>query len=202
MVTFDDLRISADGDKIRIQLHVADYEEYANMYIDSVYLEYYKNRGTIGVPSDKAIELYKHEAPVGSGEEDKKHSLILETSVPSSEDWPDSFRKGLFYVYVNCDGTLPVTVSSMPCGFDDTHDIAVIPDWLEFYNDIMPQVAKLANSCSPCEEFGDFEHLILMYNAFRFAVDACDWVNAESIWEDLMRLDRTVHSPSGCGCGR
>lgn len=199
MVKFDELRISEDGRYLTVECHVENYDVYSEMYIESIYLEYYKNRGTTGVPSENAIVLFENhnENPADVRGVRKRISM---NDIPSGLGI-STFTNGFFYVYVNCNGNLPPEVASMNCTFDNTLDIGVIIDWKALYRKIMPLVASFASNCSGCELPSDFEHMILLWNAFRFAIDTCDWITAERIWDELIGLGSSAHSgASGCGC--
>lgn len=198
MVRFDELRITPDKENLVIECHVEDYDVYSKMYIQTVYLEYYKNRGTVGVPSDKAILLFENDREDPTAVRSFRKRVNLD-ALPGNFG-TQTFSDGLFYVYVVCDGNLPASVSTMYCGFDVPLDVAVIPDWKALYDRIMPLVARFAMDCSPCEVPANFEHLILLWNAFRFAVDTCDWLQVDRLWDKLMGTQSDGYVPSGCGC--
>lgn len=198
MVKFDELRISEDRQRMTVECHVEDYDVYAGMYIQSIYLEYYKNRGTVGVPSDKAILLFENH-----NDDPTVVKAVRKTITPVSIP-PDfgttSFDGGLFYVYVICDGDLAPEAATMTCGFDNTLDVGVIPDWKMLYERIMPLVAKFADSCTPCDDIPGFGHLILLWYAFKYAIDVCDWVTVDRLWDEFIGGTTGSGSAGGCGC--
>ncbi len=198
MVKFDELRISEDGKYLTVECHVENYDVYSNMYIQTIYLEYYKNRGTVGVPSEKAYLMFENHNPTPTDVRAVRCRISLD-ALPG-DFGTSEFRNGLFYVYVTCDGDLAPQVASMYCGYDVTLDIAVIPDWKALYKMIMPYVARFASDCSPCDIPDGFEHFILLWNAFRFAVDTCDWVLVDKLWSELMGTAVGGYVHSGCGC--
>ena len=194
MVRFDDIHIADDYSQLVVECHVQDYEVYENMYIKSVYLEYYKNRGTIGVPSDKAIQIYS-----GSDTSVKSIRGVVNAASLSVEGiGTDTFEKGLFYIYVTCDGTLPPTVAALDCDMDSTLDVGVALDWKYLYGLGMKYVASIADGCNPCKSEDGFEDFILLWNALKLAADTCDWVTLERIWPKIIKT-RTA-APGGCGC--
>lgn len=198
MVKFDELRISEDGQYLTVECHIENYDVYSEMYIDTIYLEYYKNRGTVGVPSDKALLMFEND------NEDKTKTRHVRCRI-SLMQLPGNFgtsefRNGLFYVYVNCDGHLPASVSSMYCGYDVTLDVAVIPDWRMLYKMIMPLVGKFASGCTPCDDVDGFGHLILMWYAFKYAVETCDWTTVDRLWDEFIGDPIGSVSHGGCGC--
>ena len=198
MVRFDNLRIADDYRSLLVQCHIDDYDVYDNMYIKTVYLEYYKNRGTIGVPSDKAILLYNN-----SNNDTSVKSVTANLSVAAldaAEIGVSSFDDELFYVYVTCDGTLDPSVSTMDCDMDNTLDVGVVLDWQDVYRMGMKYIAGFADNCFDCEGTADFEQFILLWNALKLAADVCDWVTLERIWPKLMASYTGNYSLSGCGC--
>lgn len=196
MIRFDELRITDDKNMIVIECHVEDYDIYDEMYIKSIYLEYYKNRVSAGTPSDKAVEMYYDED--GSAAK-RAIRVTLPIATLPADIGTDTFDRGLFYVYVNCDGNLSPSVATMQCGYDNTLDIGVILDWQFLYFKGMNYVANFAAYCNPCSDSTDFENYILLWNAIKFAVDTCDWVQLERLWPAI--VDSTSDfSIGGCGC--
>lgn len=198
MVKFDELRISDCGNYLTIECHIENYDVYSEMYINTVYLEYYKNRGSVGVPSEHSLLVFENNNETPSDVRAVRVRVAL-SDLPS-DFGTNVFEGGLFYVYVNCDGNLPAEVSTMHCSFDNTQAVGIIVDWKALYKQIMPYVAKLSQSCNPCDSPSGFEHMILLWNAFKFAVDTCDWVQIDRIWGELMGTATTGHVSSGCGC--
>jgi hypothetical protein len=198
MVKFDELRISENGEYLTIECRIEDYDVYSDMYIDTIYLEYYKNRGTIGVPSEKALKVFENTRQDKNAVKHVRVRLCL-TQLPGNFGTSD-FRNGLFYVYVNSDGNLPAAVAGMGCGYDVNLDVAVIPDWKMLYEKIMPLVAKYASGCTPCDDISGFGHLILMWYAFKYAVETCDWVTVDRLWGEFVGDAAGAVSRGGCGC--
>lgn len=195
MITFDDLRISEDKAMLTVQCHVSDYDIYDNMYIKEIYLEYYKNRGVIGVPSNKALKIFDN----GTGDTSVRSASVNVSASSLSGMDLSSFDKGLFYVYVKCDGTLAPEVAGMSCGYDVTTSIGIVIDWYLFYGFGMNYVSRMARG-GFCDVPADFEHFILLWNALRLAVETSDWVNIEMLWERLIQTN-VIAVASKCGCG-
>lgn len=199
MVRFDELRIADDYKSLIIEAHVEDYDFYDEMYIKTIYLEYYKNRGTPGVPSDKALLVYEN-----TGDDTSVRSVraVVNSAALTLEGMGvDTFVEGMFYVYVTCDGNLPASVASMGCDYDNTLDLAVVVDWKFLYTLGMGFVARLADSCNMCEDAADFEQYILFWNAMKFAVDTCDWTQLERFWPALVGTAGDFPA-TGCGCNK
>jgi hypothetical protein len=202
MVTFKELRISPDGKKLLVNCIVDQMNIYEDMYIKSIYVEYYKNVNTMGVPSDKAICIYENsedDVSVKAVKECLEHSNIVVEKFNI-----ESFIGGLFYVYVTCDGVLPAGVSTLPCGYDDNTDVGVILDWKLFYETGMKYIARMAKECYKCDSPLGAENFILLWNALKLAMSTCDYRLIEKYWNKFIRI--AIHDgiirPSGCGCGR
>jgi len=195
MIRFDDIHLADDYSSLVVECHVEDYEVYSNMYIKSIYLEYYKNRGTIGVPSQKAIQIYDNSTPDTS----VKSVRATVNAASLTGIGTDTFQKELFYIYVNCDGTLDPTVSSMDCDMDVTLDVGVVLDWKFVYQKGMKYIAGVASCKNTCEDVDNFESFILLWNALKMAADVCDWAQLERIWPKLVATPGTS-SNYGCGC--
>ena len=204
MVKFDELRISEGGQYLTVECHVENYDMYREMYIQSIYLEYYKDRGSAGM-SDKALLLFENHNETPSDVRGVRKRI----SVDEIPGWfaEGGFERKMFYVYVTCDGNPTgahaAEMEERSCTFESTKDIGVIVDWKALYKLIMPLVAGFAANCSGCDVPDNFEHMILLWNAFRFAIDTCDWATAERIWDELM--GNSASSPigsAGCGCNK
>jgi hypothetical protein len=201
MVKFDELRISEDGRFLTVECHVENYDMYREMYIESIYLEYYKNRGAAGL-SDKALLLFENHNTTPSDVRGVRKCI----SVDDLPSWFDcgGFEGGLFYVYVTCNGNpTPAHLAEMErnCTFDNAKDIGVIVDWKMLYRMIMPLVAQYASSCTPCEDITGFGHMILMWYAFKYAVETCDWTTVDRLWGEFAGDTVGTVSRGGCGCG-
>jgi hypothetical protein len=197
MVRFDDIHIADDYSSLVVECHVEDYAVYNNMYIKSIYLEYYKNRGTIGVPSNKAIQLYNNATPDTSVK--SVRATLSVASLDAAEVGTSTFERELFYIYVTCDGTLDPSVSSMDCDMDVTLDVGVVLDWQYLYQKGMKYIAGIASCRNTCEDVDNFESYILLWNALKMAADVCDWTQLERIWPKLVAAPNGM-SISGCGC--
>lgn len=194
MVRFDELHISEDKKSLVIECHVEDYSIYSQMYIKSIYLEYYKNRVTGNTPSDKAILVYENTEDYTDVKGVRKHitqDMITQMGI-------ESFDKGMFYVYVTCDGTLPPEAATFGCWADNAFDIGVVVDWQMLYQMGMQYVSSFTckNPCGLSEEFGQF---IIAWHAIKLSIDSCDWLQLEKLWETLVGAGTPVQV-GGCNC--
>lgn len=204
MVTFNELRISDDRNCLIIDCEVERVDIYKNMYIKSVYLEYYKNANAASMPSSKAVCIYDNNTDATSVK-----ALRISYSVSAlarSEFGITNFDNGLFYVIVNCDGTLDKSIANYPCGYDETTDIGAILDWRAFYTRGMQYVTSLFNGCNPCPELTGFEHFAVLWNALKMALSTCDWNLVSDLWDKFLMSPSNFFGvssgtgSSGCGC--
>lgn len=203
MVVFNELRIADDKQSLVIDCQIEGLEIYSAMYIKTVYLEYYKNAETVGVPSSKALLVYDK----GSEEEGKTavRFCIDKEQLPSDMGVTD-FDKGLFFVTVTCDGDLPADAALMGCGTDNTVDTAIVLDWHRVYERGMQYISMLNDKCfDDCNDIPGFKNFILMWYALRLAISTCDYGQIGAAWERFLKI--YSHNPmtlgaNGCGCGK
>lgn len=198
MVQFDDLRISSDKQKVFVECRVKDYDAYANMYIKSIKIEYYKKRGVPGVPGDGAITMYSNTSADPTVKQVRASLTIA--ALDKNTFGTDKFEGGLFYVTVECDGTLGASVAQLPCGEDSTVDVGLIADWEVLYARGMKAFTAMVNSCNPCVVPTNLEHLIILWNGFKLAADACDYPLVDKLWSRIVYGDIVTSGGSGCGC--
>lgn len=202
MVIFNELRISDDKTSLTIDCAIENLNIYENMYIKNIYLEYYKNASTYGVPSTKAIKVYDKE----SGTELQAVRICIDAAEIQAH--PDfgvtTFAGGLFYVIVNCDGTLPADVSLLSCGADSTVDMAVALDWKMVYHTGMQFISKMNSRCfDDCSDMGGYKNFVMLWYALRFAIESCDYTQVEKTWENFLKIYGNYNAPvfsAGCGC--
>lgn len=205
MVIFNELRITENGKCIIVDCEVENVDVYSDMYIQSIYLEYYKNATSASMPSSKAYLLYENKD--GDTSVKGKRLTFQKELLPATEFGISGFEGGLFYVIVNCDGTLPASISSMPCGYDSTTDVGAILDWKTFYSRGMSYVSSITAGCSKpnfCDNPVAFEEFLLLWNALKLALSTCNWDMVSELWDRFLRVSvggtsSTVVS-GGCGC--
>ena len=205
MVIFNELRITEDKDCLIVDCSIEDIEGYRGMYIDSVYVEYYKNVTEDGVPSDSAICLYE-KADTETGKTAIRKTLNA-SSLDRDTFGTDTFAGGLFFVTVMCDGTPenPELLASYSCGADNTTDVGVAVDWHSVYSLGMGYAARLAYNCeNPCDIPDGFENFILYWYALQLAIATCDWLQVRKLWDKFMRalVGNEGAVAGGCGCNK
>ena len=205
MVTFNELRISEDRKCLIVDCEVENVDVYSDMYIKAIYLEYYKNATAAAMPSERAFLMYQNstEDPTVKGKRLKLSADFL----PVTGFGISTFEDGLFYAIVICDGTLPASVTSMPCGYDDTTKIGAIVDWKSFYEKGMQFVGALYGGCSGgkfCEAPESFEDFLILWNALKLAISTCNWDLVNELWDRFLRAPLGSNGVSvvkgGCGC--
>lgn len=209
MVTFNELRIADDRECLIIDVEVERVDIFKNMYIDSIYLEYYKNATPTGVPGEKAVLIWENT------NSDKSSTKAVRLYYPKRFKQNDmtkmgvtTFDNGLFYVIVNLGGDPDYSkIAYMPCGTEIPRRIGAILDWKAFYTRGMQYVNSLFNGCNPCPDLTGFEHFAVLWNALKMALSTCDWNLVSDLWDKflLAPADVTVSGSitpksSGCGC--
>ena len=201
MVIFNELLITDDRQSLIVGCQLEDLNVYSGMYIKSIYLDYYKNSETFGVPSEKAVEIFNN-----SDDDPDVNAVRVCVNAPSLPQTfgVSSFRDGIFYAIVTCEGDLSSSAALLSCGMDDTVDVGIIIDWKTLYEKGMQYVSKMASSCyNSCDDMPGFKLFILQWNALKLALASCDYEKLETLWEEILhlRIKSNVNSVSaGCGC--
>ena len=206
MVRFNELRITEDGKCLIVDCEIEQVGLYADMYIDEIRLDYYKNVDSSGIPTTKSYQMWKYQ------EDNPKmrgvRVSMFDSKLPELEWGTDTFKDGLFYVTVICGGDLNMTVngSELPCGTDNPVDTQAVIDWKGFYERGMQFVSSMYGcGADKCEIPAGFEDFILLWNALKTAIAVCDWPLVAKLWDRILRsraYNKTVGFSGGCGCGR
>ena len=192
MVLFDQLRISDDGRRMYINIHVNKAEYFDNIYLDELVI----------VPADKVSETSPH-----LPSQDYIYKKVFEGSLKEADlvlqpaDFNEQFRrctfsKDLFFVYVKVKGTPdPCT----PCRLDEEITLGVTFDENILYQQVMGFTKELTQDCNVPIGFADF---ILQWNAFKAAIETEHYVPAINFWNRLFKEDRYMasHTTKPCGC--
>lgn len=199
MVIFNELRLSEDKSEILVDCFMENLSVYDKMYIDTIYVEYYKNARTDGELSDKAIQIYSNE---DKDMEVKavRAKLSIDKSVIETFGIT-TFENGLFYVVVQCDGTPGTELFTLPCGYDDTKDVGVVLDWKRMYEIGMQYVAEMNRGCNPCGDWSGFDDFILIWNSLKVAIAACDFKMVEKLWNKFLRHISSNSDTIAVSCG-
>jgi len=205
MVRFNELRITEDRSCLIVDCEIEQIGLYSDVYIKTIYLDYYEYVDGSGFPTTKSFVLYDNE------DDDTRvkgqRIAMVDTALSRTEFGINSFKDGLFYVTVECAGTLPASVSSLPCGADSMLDTQVVIDWKGFYERGMQYISSMVSGCADkCSMPVGFEEFILLWNALETAIAVCDWPLVAKLWKRILRYSfaggSTAGISGGCGCGR
>jgi len=209
MVTFNELRISDKKDCLIIDVEVEKVDVFENMYIDSIYLEYYKNvNPASGMPGEKAVLVWENTSRNKINTKAVRLNYSINAKPGDSQTLGVStFNNGLFYVIVNVGGDPSGQVGYMACGTDIPKRIGAVLDWEAFYNRGMQYVNSLFNGCDPCPDLTGFEHFAVLWNALKMALSTCDWNLVSNLWDKFLLAPSNpftassgTRTPGGCGC--
>lgn len=208
-VVFDQLRISDNGSRLYIDMHVQEASYFDNVYLDSITI----------MTSDEVLEtdprtptdkfIYKK---VFDGNQKEAHLMIDKAALDAAFSHMSSdgstaaipFNKGnfssdLFFIYVAIK-FVGAPDPCLPCGEDEV-TIGVTFDISALYRMIMDYTKELAEDCTIPQGFID---LILLWNAFKASVDTGHYIPAIQYWEKLMNNKGSNSSTASgnrrCGC--
>ena len=189
-VIFDQLRISDDGKRLYINLHVNKADYFDNIYLDSITI----------MTADKVSEtnpdiptedyIYKKVFT----ENVKEADLVL-----TSNDFNESYIKpnlscDLLFVYVKVKG---VPAPCTPCRLDEEITLGVTFDEALLYQKVMQFTRELDQDCEIPQNFLD---LILLWYGFKAAIETEHYIVAIDFWKRLFGGKNTVKMSKGCGC--
>jgi hypothetical protein len=192
MIIFEQLRVSDDGKRMYINLHVNTADYFKDIYLD---------RLTI-VQADKVSETspyvpsseYIYNKVFDDGL--KEADLVLQPTDFTEGFMKTDFSSDLFFVYVRVKGT-PDTCT--PCTLDEEVTLGVTFDENILYQRVMDFTKSLADTCQIPVGFTDF---ILQWNAFKAAIETEHYIPAIKFWN--MLFDKTngisTRITKNCGC--
>ena len=200
-VIFDQLRISDDGQRLYINLHVNKADYFKDVYLDSLTV----------MTADKVLETNPYEPTedyiykkVFEGNQ-KEADLVLQVSdfIRSWEENPNAMRfsrddmsRTLFFVYVKIKGT---PGECTPCRLDEEITLGVTFDENILYQRVMDFTKSLADTCQIPVSFTDF---ILQWNAFKAAIETEHYIPAIKFWNMLFDKTNGINTriTKNCGC--
>lgn len=217
MVLFDQLRISDDGKRMYINVHVNTADYFENIFLESVTILTSDKvlETNPGTPTDDFIYFEKFDSDM------KEAALVIdigslnaaynnwnpETQQPVNASKPyakvsfdkNNFSSNLFFVYIKC--TEGALVGCPPCTLDELTTLGVTFDENLLYQKVMDFTKQLADDCTVPQDFTDF---ILLWNAFKASVETEHFVPATKYWN--MLFDNRGGTPfsggvrKNCGC--
>lgn len=201
IVVFDQLKISSDGNKLLIGVHVNTADKYANVYLKSItIMDGNKVSETCPyAPTEEYLDKIKF------SEEDKykEYSAEIsaknlarkyETDVHAMNFTQKDMKKTLFFVYVEVTGA---PASDTECGEDNVYTLGVTFYIQNLYEKVMNFTNTLVSKCEVPREFTDF---ILLWNALKAAIETGHYVAAIKFYNMLFGNMNDVSVISNCGC--
>ena len=194
MVVIDQLRISDDGLRIYLNLHVNRASYYDRIYLDSITI----------MTSDKVLETNPVQPAADSiyykqiEGNVKELELVLQPTDMNELFSKSNFSSDLFFIYIKVKGTPDPCI---PCGLDEEITLAVTFDDQLLYQKVM-QLTKnlLADHCEIPVAFSDF---ILLWNAFKAAIETEHYIPAIRFWNMLFdkgNISGITGLTKNCGC--
>lgn len=202
MILFDQLRISDDGQRLYINVHVNKADYFNNRYIDSVVIMTADKVSETAPGTPTSDYIYKKEIEGNVKELD----LVL-TPLDLTKSWETdpkamAFNRAdmsntLFFVYIKCKGT---PGECTPCRLDEETTLGVVFDENVLYQRVMDYTKELVADCNIPTEFTDF---ILLWNAFKAAIETGHYVTAIKFYNKLFSVignDYNNNIIKTCGC--
>lgn len=196
-VIIDQLRISDDGRKMYINVHVNKAEPFNGVYLESITIMNADKVSETNPGSPTEDYIYKKVFDIGT--ESAALELIPSRDFNEQYTRPD-MGNTLFFVYVtanwdNRDGSASCCI---PCRLDELTTVGVTFDEKLLHQKVMGYTKDLVQDCSVPHDFIDF---ILRWNAFKSSVETEHWIQALKFYKLL--FDDNGGSFTGikrCGC--
>ena len=191
---FDQLRISDDGRRLYINLHVNRAEYFKDIYLDSLTI----------VAADKVSETSPHMPSEDyiyrldmTDKDYRQADLVLTASDMNEKFTKTTFSSDLLFVYVKVRG---VPDACTPCRLDEEITLGVTFDENLLYQRVMQYTRDLADDCQVPVGFADF---ILLWNAFKASVETEHYIPAIKYYNLLFSkasMGGVVGTFKPCGC--
>lgn len=182
MVTFQELRITPDGQKLIIDIAVKDLEYYTNVYLDTVQIDTQDTFIESG-PSSKVVYTKVIEGDT------KSVRLELGTG-----DLLPALNDNLFFVYVRTKGTPSMDT---PCGMDNLITLGTVLNKYPIYSGIMQYVKEINNDCTMPKNFID---KYLRFQAFEISVITGHYTEAIKYYNKFIKGIGNTPDSISCGC--
>lgn len=202
MIIIDQLRISDDGKRMYINVHVNKASYFDDIYIDSITIMTSDkvSETSPGIPTSEYIYTKKIDG------NEKELSLVL-TAADFAKTWKSNpkamafkqsdMSRTLFFVYVKCKG---VPDACTPCTLDEEVTLGVTFDENVLHQRVMDYTKGLLDDCNVPVGFIDF---ILLWNAFKASIETEHYIAAIKFFNMLFgKVMDTGHKGiiKGCGC--
>lgn len=200
-VIFDQLRISDDGQRMYINVHVNQADYFDNIYLDSLTIM------TADKVSEAAPELVTDDYIYQQHFDGtvKQADLVFTPADFNEKFTKSNLSSDLFFVYIKIKG---VPDPCTPCRLDEETTLGVTFDENILYQRVMDYTKDLADDCNIPVGFTDF---ILLWNAFKASVETEHYIPAIKYYNMLFGNDSdgNAYGPygkaskitgKGCGC--
>lgn len=203
MVIFDQLRISDDGKRMYINVHVNKAKFFDNIVIDSITVMTSDkvSETAPGTPTEDYIYTQKVEG------EQRELNIVLEPTDFTRTWETDSnamkfsqaeMSSTLFFVYVKCKGVPDVCT---PCRLDEEITLGVTFDENILHQRVMDYTKELVADC--CNLPIGFMDFMLLWNAFKASVETEHYLAAIKFFDMLFGIvgdNGHKLTVKGCGC--
>lgn len=190
MIIFDQLRISDDGKRMYINVHVnkADYFKY--IVINKIVIMTADKVSETNPNAPTEDYIYKNEL---EGKGQREVNLVLTANDFTTKH--SNLSEDLFFVYVECSGT---PMSNTPCRLDEPVTVGVVFDENLLYQRAMDFTKDLVADCKEPTAFVDF---ILLWNAFKYAIETEHYIAAIKFYNMLFGGQiKEIRHIKTCGC--
>lgn len=193
MIIFEQLRISDDGKRLYINLHVNNADYFQNIYLDSLVITTADKVSETSPHLPSEDYIYKKEFT----DNEREANLVLQPVDMNEKFAKSNFSSDLLFVFVKIKGTPdPCT----PCGLDEEITLGVTFDENLLYRKVMQYTKSLADDCTIPVGFIDF---ILLWNAFKASIETEHYIPAIKYYNMLFEKSNTIASYEmikPCGC--
>lgn len=192
MVFIEQFRISDDGLKMYINARMNEATYFKNRYISKVTV-ITGDLVTETTNSASPTEGYIYQETHTAEENIRQIDLVLTPAICNENFTKSNFSSDLFFLYIECEGMID---GCTPCTLDEAITTGVTFDDKLLYQKVMGYVKELADTCNVSQNLIDF---ILLYNAFKAAVETEHFVEAKCFYERM--FDKAMPpSSKPCGC--
>ena len=204
-VIFDQLRISDDGKKLYINLHVNTASYFDYIYLKDITImtaDKVSETAPQGVIIDPDTQLPTDCIYYSTFEENQKEAAFVLQATDFNELFTKStLSEDLFFVYVRVQG---IPDPCTPCALDKEVNVGVTFDENLLFQRVMDFTRQLASDCTVPQGFTDF---ILQWNAFKAAVETEHYIPAIKFYNMLFGNGNNAYGSSAsynsvrrCGC--
>ena len=193
MIIFDQLRISDDGNRMYINIHVNRADYFKDRYLDYMVIKTANqvSETEISPSTSDGENVYIYTF----GGNQKEADIVLQPSEFNENFIKNNFSSDLFFVYIVCKEVKanPCT----PCPLADLTTLGTTFDETLLYQKVMQSTRELNQDCEIPQNFID---LILLWWGFKAAIETEHYIPAINFWKRLFGGKNIKGTPKGCGC--